>query len=77
MGYRRTWDNGSIHEECSYGETRFVKNDGKALQLFLALRGKRNEKSIKFILLFALNSVCVAEIMEDYRIACKNTDGKN
>jgi hypothetical protein len=28
-------------------------------------------------LLFALNSVCVAEIMEDYRIACKNTDGKN
>jgi hypothetical protein len=28
-------------------------------------------------LLFALNSACVAEIMEDYRIACKNTDGKN
>jgi hypothetical protein len=33
--------------------------------------------SLLFLLLFALNSVCVAEIMEDYRIACKNTDGKN
>jgi hypothetical protein len=33
--------------------------------------------NLLFLLLFALNSVCVAEIMEDYRIACKNTDGKN
>jgi hypothetical protein len=33
--------------------------------------------NLLFLLLFALNSVCVAKIMEDYRIACKNTDGKN
>ena len=27
-------------------------------------------------LLFTLNGVCVAEIMEDYRIACKEADGR-
>jgi hypothetical protein len=45
--------------------------------LFLGQEKEMKKVLSLLFLLFALNSVCVAEIMEDYRIACKNTDGKN